>query len=218
MMIQKRGLCCLKNIIWDFDGTLFNTYPGMVYAFKTALKDSDIEVGENEILKYMKVSVSNAINHFMESYNLNNDFIERYVYYEKNLEANKILPFPFAKERCFDLKKDEGKNYILTHRGNSVFKFLKFHDMIDCFEEIATRHNCFKKKPDPEGFTYFTKKYCMSDDMVLAIGDRECDILEAKNAGIRTCLYNTNNIESNEKADFNINSLSELYNILCISK
>jgi phosphoglycolate phosphatase-like HAD superfamily hydrolase len=175
----------IKNIIWDFDGTLFDTYPGMIYAFKRALKDSGVEISENEILKYMKVSVSNAINHFKENYALSNDFIEKYVYYEKNLDADKIMPFPFAKEICFEFKKSGGKNYILTHRGNSTFKFLKYHGMLECFEEIGTRHNGFKKKPDPEGFIYFIEKYHMDKGTVLAVGDRDCDILGAKEANIK---------------------------------
>ncbi|WP_084170555.1 HAD hydrolase-like protein [Clostridium algidicarnis] len=45
-----------ENIIWDFDGTLFDTYSGMVYVFKRALGYNGIEISEDEILKYMKVS------------------------------------------------------------------------------------------------------------------------------------------------------------------
>lgn len=210
------GVVLFTNIIWDFDGTLFDTYPGMIYAFKRALGDNGVEVSEDEILKYMKVSVTNAINHFKEICLLSNEFVEKFSYYEKNLEADKVMPFPFAKEICLELKKNGGRNFILTHRGNSTLKFLKYHGMIDCFEEIGTKHNCFKRKPDPEGFSYFIEKYNLSNDTVLAIGDRECDIVGAKKANIKTCLYNTNSIESNEKADFTIKSLSELFNILCL--
>ena len=206
------------NIIWDFDGTLFDTYPGMTYAFKKALGDNNVEVSEDEILKYMKISVTNAINHFKGVYHLSNEFIEKYSYYEKNLDVDKIIPFPFAKEICLDFKKNGGKNFILTHRGNSTLKFLKYHGMVDYFEEIGTKHNCFRRKPDPEGFIYFTKKYNMRNDTVLAIGDRDCDILGGKKANIRTCLYNTNSIESNENPDFTIKSLSELFNINNLSK
>lgn len=52
---------------------------------------------------------------------------------------------------------------------------------------------------------------------MLSIGDRECDIVGSKAAGLKTCLYNTNNIECGEKPDFLINSLEELYDIIRIS-
>lgn len=203
-----------ENIIWDFDGTLFDTYPGMVYAFKRALGDNEVEVSEAEILKHMKISVTSAINHFKELYPLSDEFASRFSFYEKNLEADKIMPFPYAKEICLHFKRNGGRNFILTHRGNSTLKFLKYHGMIDCFDEIGTKHNRFKRKPDSEGFTYFIEKYSMSNDTVLAIGDRSCDILGAKKANIKTCLYNTNGIDINEKSDFTIKSLSELFSIL----
>jgi phosphoglycolate phosphatase-like HAD superfamily hydrolase len=60
-MTSKGGVVLFENIIWDFDGTLFDTYPGMIYAFKRALGDSGFEVSENEILKYMKVSVTDLV-------------------------------------------------------------------------------------------------------------------------------------------------------------
>ncbi|MEG1257219.1 HAD-IA family hydrolase [Clostridium sp.] len=203
-----------ENIIWDFDGTLFDTYPAMIYAFKMALGDNGVEVSEEEIIKYMKVSVTNAINHFKEIYSLSDEFIEGFLYYEKNIEADKVKPFLFAKEICIDFKKNGGRNFILTHRGNSTLKFLKYYGMLDCFDEIVTKHNCFKRKPDPEGFDYLIKKYNMSNDRVLAVGDRECDVLAGKKSNIKICLYNTNIIELNEKCDYTIESLSELREII----
>lgn len=32
-----------KNYIWDFDGTLFNTYPVMLEALREAMKQSSVE-------------------------------------------------------------------------------------------------------------------------------------------------------------------------------
>lgn len=205
-----------KHIIWDFDGTLFDTYPGMVHAFKVALKECNVDVSESEIHKHMSIATKTAINYFKETYSLNDEFIYKFIEYEKKLEGDKVIPFPFAKEICLDFKKSGGNNYLLTHRGNSTLKFLKYHGMTEYFEEIATKHNKFKRKPDPEGFTYFTKKYNLNNSATLGIGDRECDILGAKGAGIVTCFYNRNNIELNENVDYRISSLDEMYKILSL--
>ncbi|MBZ9689353.1 hypothetical protein G9F72_023945 [Clostridium estertheticum] len=53
----------------------------------------------------MKVFVTNAINHFKKTYPLSDEFIEKFSSYEKNLEADKVRPFPYAKEICLDFKK-----------------------------------------------------------------------------------------------------------------
>jgi hypothetical protein len=40
----------IRHIIWDFDGTLFNTYPAIVYSFKTVLKsDFGVQYSPEEI-------------------------------------------------------------------------------------------------------------------------------------------------------------------------
>lgn len=210
----------INNIIWDFDGTLFDTYPGTVYAFKKALEDVNIMANEEEILKCMKVSASYTIKYFQEKYFVDDETIKRFISYEKNLEEDKLSPFPHAKEVCEKFKKRGGRNFILTHRGNSTLKLLKYYGMLDLFEEIGTKHNCFKRKPDPEGFFYFYEKYNMDKDNTLAIGDRDCDILGAKGAGMKTCLYNTNgvNIKIEGGTDFTISSLEDLYSILEIKR
>lgn len=203
-----------KNIIWDFDGTLFDTYPCMVYAFKEALKEIGVDEDESEILKYLKISVGDAINHFTELYPINEGFSERFHYYQKTYPAEKVLPFKFSREICEEFKNKGIRNFILTHRDESIFEYLKFHNMTDCFTEVGTKQNNFKRKPDPEGFLYFVEKYNLNKDEVLAIGDREIDILGAKNAGVKTCLYNTNNVDCTLKPDFIITSLNQLQEII----
>ncbi|MBU3143786.1 HAD hydrolase-like protein [Clostridium sp. CF012] len=42
------------------------------------------------------------------------------------------------------------------------------------------------------------RKFNTKNSSALVIGDRECEILGGNAAGIRVCLYNTNNIEFNE--------------------
>jgi haloacid dehalogenase superfamily, subfamily IA, variant 1 with third motif having Dx(3-4)D or Dx(3-4)E len=202
------------DIIWDFDGTLFNTYPSMVRAFKMALKDSGVNEDEEIILEYMKVSVSNAVNHFKQICNIDDDLAERFNRYEKDTEPNMVTPFPYAGEICREFAESGGRNYILTHRGNSTHKYLKFYGMDRYFTEVFTKHSGFKRKPDPEGFLYIVEKYKLDKEKVLIVGDRDCEIAGAKNSGLKVCLYNTNNINCIDQPNYVIDSLYELKNIL----
>ena len=54
------------NILWDFDGTLFNTYPAYVTVFKKVLKE---EVSEEQILAKLKISFTHAVGYFKLSDN-----------------------------------------------------------------------------------------------------------------------------------------------------
>lgn len=40
---KRKILMAWKNYIWDFDGTLFNTYPVMLEALREAMKQSSVE-------------------------------------------------------------------------------------------------------------------------------------------------------------------------------
>lgn len=65
----------IREIIWDFDGTLFNTYPGTVNAFREALKDNGIDETDENILSYFKTAEGFAVMHFKELYGLGDAFV-----------------------------------------------------------------------------------------------------------------------------------------------
>lgn len=204
----------IKDIIWDFDGTLFDTYPGTVNSFKRALKDIGIYESYENILKHIKVSEGYAVAHFKELYGLDEIFVDKYNEYKNDIEIETVRPFPFAVEVCRQFVTSGGRNYILTHRGDSTLKFLQYYGMLDFFTEVITKKYGFKRKPDPEGFEYLIDKYNINKSTALVIGDRECEILGGKAVGVKTCLYNTNNVSLLQTPDFHINSLENLADII----
>ena len=107
----------IRDIIWDFDGTLFDTYPESVNSFRRALKDNGIEEINENILKYIKVSEGCAVMHFKQLYGLGDDFINKLNLYKKNIEPEMVRPFPFAAEVCRKLVTLGGRNNIIIIRG-----------------------------------------------------------------------------------------------------
>lgn len=204
----------IRDIIWDFDGTLFDTYPATVDAFRKALEDIGIEEKSETILDYLKISEGCAVTHFKELYGLKNDFTDRFAAYKKNIKSEAVVPFPFAEDACRQLVKLGGRNYIITHRGDSTLKFLEYYGMVSYFAEIVTKQYGFKRKPDPEAFLYLVEKYRISKDTALVIGDREYEILAGKAAGIKTCFYNTNHVSLTVAPDLSIDSLEQLIAVM----
>ena len=204
----------IKDIIWDFDGTLFDTYPGTVNAFIKALQDCGIVETNDNVRNYLKVSDRFAVTHFKELYCLGNTFIDKYTAYKNAIIPEMIRPFPFAEEVCRQFVDLGGRNYIITHRGVSTIKFLEHYGMMSCFTEIITKQYGFKRKPDPEAFIYLIEKYQIDKNTALVIGDRECEVLGGRAAGVKTCVYNTNNISLSIEPDFYIDSLENLVHII----
>jgi len=139
--------------------------------------------------------------------------------YEGTLRlASKIYDGSIYDNACYSITKEDylkgGRNYIITHRGDSTLKFLQHYGMMCYFTEVITKQYGFKRKPDTEAFTYLIEKYHINKSTAVVIGDRECEILGGKSAGIKTCLYNTNNVSLNIVPDFNIDSLKNLLDII----
>jgi HAD superfamily hydrolase (TIGR01509 family) len=202
-----------KHIIWDFDGTLFDSYPVLGIAFKKTLEEEGITESSDEILKYMKVSKFVAIQHYKNKYNISNAFVDRF---EKNcddIEIGLCKPYKGIEDICRYIYTHGKHNYLFTHRGESAVFFLTKYNMYDYFTECVTSKNEFKRKPSPDAINYLVEKYNIIRSEAIMIGDRDIDILSAKNAGINSCYYNDNGNKSNI-ANYTINSPDQLYTII----
>lgn len=202
-----------KHIIWDFDGTLFDSYSAMGSAFKSLLEENGIEEPLDEILKYMKISMAHAIQHYKEKYHINSEFIDSYDIRRKDMEISLCRPFSGIEEICKYIYTSGKNNYLYTHRGESSIIFLKKYGLYDYFTDFITSQHGFERKPSPDAINYLAIKYNMIRDEALMVGDRDLDVLSAKNAGISSCYFTESNRISNI-ADFTINNFNQLYSIL----
>ena len=202
-----------KHIIWDFDGTLFDTYPVMGSIFKNLLEEEGIVESLDEILKHMKVSMSYALQHYEKKYHIRNTFIDKYNTIRIDWEINLSKPYTGIEEICRCIHNSGKSNYLYTHRGESAIILLKNYNLYDYFTDFITSQHGFERKPSPKAINYLVDKYNIIHDEAIMIGDRDLDILSAKNAGIHACYFNDSSEKSNI-ADFTINSFQQLYSII----
>ncbi|MFC3885832.1 HAD hydrolase-like protein [Bacillus songklensis] len=76
------------KLLWDFDGTMFDTYPTIVKSFKELLPDHG--VSDEEVLKQMKISSEVAVRYFRIEKKL---FDEKFHTLEKQLHPKDKPPF-----------------------------------------------------------------------------------------------------------------------------
>lgn len=203
----------MKHVIWDFDGTLFDTYPVMTEAMVSYLKTLGIDVSYETVYGKMKVAMSHLTNSLKEEYNLDDDFIERYKDHLRTMEEGTFKPFDGAIEILKKVNEKRSVNHLYTHRGLSAIRVLTDYDVIDLFEGLITRENGFERKPSPDAINYLIEEYKIDKDHAIMIGDREMDLLSAKNAGIKSCFFHEEGLIS-ENGDYNIRDLKELLKIL----
>jgi HAD superfamily hydrolase (TIGR01549 family) len=202
-----------KHIIWDFDGTLFDTYPVMGSAFKSILEEDGIVESLDEILKYMKVSMSCALQHYEKKYHITNKFIEKYNKQRKDTEIHSCKPYEGIEEICRFIHTSGKSNYLYTHRGESSIKLLKNYGLYDYFSDFITSEHGFERKPSPNAINYLVDKHNIIHNEAIMIGDRDLDILSGKNAGIHACFF-TEGDEKSNIADYTINNFQQLLSII----
>jgi len=126
------------HAIWDFDGTLFDSYPVMAAAFHNALMEWGIDEPIDAIHAYMKISMGDALRHYQEQYRLSEDFSARYKSLGKSAERGNIIPFAGVAELCKAIRQSGGSNYLLTHRGESAVFFMEKYGLLANFTELVT--------------------------------------------------------------------------------
>ena len=202
-----------KHIIWDFDGTLFDTYPVMAGTFKETLEKDGIDEPLEEIMKHMKVSMTHAFNHYGEKYGIGKEFIEAYDSRRKEVEFDLSKPFEGIMELCKYIHETGRRNYLYTHRGESSMKMLEDFGMTGYFSDFITSEHGFERKPSPDAIQHLIRTHGIDQSEAIMIGDRDLDLESGKNAGISSC-YFTDELVENPHADYVVTSVEELYKII----
>ena len=190
--IQTMGVSILTytHVIWDFDGTLYDTYPSMASAFTEALRERGVEESERGVMALMKISMDYALDQFRARYPVVDDaLLHRYKQIRKADELQTAHPFDGIPALLGRIQGEGGHNYIFTHRGSTTHAFLGRDGLTGLFTDIITTEQHFPRKPDPAGILFLIEKYDMPKGSAVMVGDRALDILSGKNAGVATCFF-----------------------------
>ena len=171
----------IKNYIWDFDGTLFDTYPVMLDALQQTIAKHGI-LYDGDLAYFIK---KYSIRKFALDY-ATPEFIDDYHTLEDELQTD-VKFYPEIPAILSEIVNNGGRNFVVSHRDNKTYQYLG--DLTNLFSEIITSDNHLARKPDPEALTYLIDKYNLDPSETAMVGDRPLDIQVGQNAGIKTILF-----------------------------
>jgi HAD superfamily hydrolase (TIGR01549 family) len=204
----------IRHFIWDFDGTLVDTYPNITSYLQKALLDFGYEVDKTDILEKMLVTIPHSIKYYSELYGIEG-LRERYDYYnadEKNAEA---YAFENVLEVLRRIRELGAANYVFTNRGNSAHAMLEKAGLIGEFTEIVTSADpCFKTKPEPDTILYLMEKYGGTCEDTVMVGDRQLDLSSAYAAGCKTIHLVTPSVPQTLVCDWRIENYAQMLELL----
>ncbi len=181
--------CC---VIWDFDGTLFDTYPPLIRSIERALAEYGAVVPRAELEAMLNQTLQFCFETLVERFSLDADaFDARIDTYHRRTTVKEQPPFPGAIQVCERVVKAGGRNYVVTHRDReSLMRLLTWYKVEGLFADFVTSDDGYARKPDPASYIALLEKHTLPGDQVLTVGDRAIDVLAGQAAGIHTCLFN----------------------------
>ncbi|OCA81549.1 phosphoglycolate phosphatase [Bacillus sp. FJAT-27225] len=175
------------NFLWDFDGTIFDTYPSYTKLFREVTGN---RIPEEEVRSQLKVSFGHAFSYFK----LTEEESARMRREVRLIGVDAFKLFPGIEE----VLKMADTNVIMTHKEKEdVQKVLEHHGLYHYFTEIVGQEDGFPRKPDPQAYRYLHDKYRID----LAIGDRALDLEPARILGIRTLSFQNRNSDADYYLD-----------------
>lgn len=179
-----------RNLIWDFDGTLFDSYPHVTAAYVKALSDFGRDADSDEVLSYLKVSFTYA----HEQLGSSPELIRRFKEYEADSSVEpSIVPYDGMAELIRDSHAAGVRHFLFTHRDDGALTYLKQYGLAECFTGWVTKSDrqrgIFARKPKSDSILYLLQNFDIPADDCAMVGDREIDILSGKGAGTHGILF-----------------------------
>jgi HAD superfamily hydrolase (TIGR01509 family) len=199
-----------RNLIWDLDGTLFNTYPAIASAFRAALCEFGRDAALDQVEKLARRSISECIAALAKDSHLDvvrfeTAYLARYA----RISLKEQHPMPGVGDLCRMVCANGGRNVIVTHRERTSSEaLLTTHNLADYFSGCISSDDGYPRKPDAAMMYAALKLHNLERTVTLAIGDREIDIMAGQAAGLATCLYGSPSDET--AAEYHISSYVEL--------
>ena len=202
----------IQDLIYDFDGTLSDTYPVLTNAMLDILREHGIKEDYERAYAYFKVSVGHAI----QQYDIGLDikaFTELLLTRYHKAAVDLLQPFPEAKQLLADAVKAGKRNFIYTHSGKTVYEFLDKWGLSPYITFVLDSSYNFPNKPDPSALLYLIERFDIDPATAVMVGDREIDVLAGQNAGMAGCLFDSDGFYPDCKAEYFVKNLTDIRKI-----
>lgn len=211
----------IKVIIFDFDGTLFDTKLDIARSVNILLKENNLkELPVEEIYKNIGNGADILISKSFSLLGVNppKDSVEKFlkIYESEKLKNTKL--FEGISEVVEELSRKKTL-YIITNKDEkNSYEILSYYNLEKYFKKVIGRDTFGIKKPDGELIKIIKNYEHVNNEEILIIGDSEVDINFGKNNNILVTLVTwggMSDIESlkNLKPDFIVNSPYEILNL-----
>ena len=205
-----------KEIAWDFDGTLYNSYPHIVRCLRLAMEQFGYTDSEENIAKWAHITVTHAMSHYApfcgcSAKNLN-------YWYRKFVGETSPLctPYPGICELLREIVAAGGRNHLCSNRDAQKCRdYFERDGILDCFTVFSGIGPGINSKPAPDLVQAVLTDGNIAPESLLMVGDRNLDVQAAHAAGSKGCFFDLDGYSTpTSDPEYTAFSVEELRKIL----
>ncbi len=204
-----------QNIVYDFDGTISDSYPIFTKALMIQLERHGLSATYEECYAYLKISVGYARQQFDWGDATPQQLQQEFHEIHDALAMQEQKPYDDAEEILRYAVEQGKRNFLYTHTDTLAYRLLDKWGLRHYFTDaIDGSMKQFPRKPAPDALLYLMEKNGMDPAQTLMVGDRDIDVDAGHNAGTAGCLYDYEGFYTPDGADHFVQKLSELKDVL----
>ncbi|PWT91916.1 MAG: hypothetical protein C5B54_04425 [Acidobacteria bacterium] len=177
-----------KAIIFDRDGTLFNSLPVILRSFNYGIEPfTSKRPTDAEWFAAFGPDEQEVMGKFIPADKKPEAFKRFFEYYQGHF--SEIQLYPHVREMLARVKQAVGKIALFTGGGRTSTEFcLREQKILYYFDVLITGDEVINPKPHPEGILKALQTLSVDAHEAMIVGDAGADILAGKDAGVTTVL------------------------------
>ncbi len=202
-----------RCFIWDFDGTLYDTYGRIARAVKKGLTAMGLDEGDKDIKALAKSTLKQACI-ALAGEERSQELLAHYFAHAEDEGPETMQPYEGCEETLKEVMDRGGVNYLYTHRNRSALEALERDNLLQYFRDFITDEADFPSKPEPDALNWLIEQHHLERRECVMIGDRVIDTQAGNNAGIAGALFDPDGFYKPEDADFYFTKLTDIPKVL----
>lgn len=201
----------IRHLFWDFDGTLYDSYPKLTQAFIQTQSALGLKgaIPPDKALFLLKKTIFHAIRTLTEPAGLDAQQAMK-VFRRFHAQVGPFAPYPGLESSLRTLSAAGVKHYLYTHRDMRAVEQLKEDGLWPLFTDAVTKDDGFAEKPAPDALLSLMMRNHVAVAEAAMVGDRDIDIKAGHNAGMRGILFDPDGFYPELEAELRVNSMNAL--------
>lgn len=181
----------VKNLIFDFDGTLADTAPLIIKTMQATMRVMDLPLRDNnECRSIIGLRLEDIPERLWPEIKvIGNEFSKTYrsIFNELKHPLNVACYPKVTKSLRYLLSEGYGLAIASSRNHKSLHEFLRLYGISDCFSTVIGGDDIENGKPAPDTVLKILSLEGWNPEETMVVGDARYDIIMGKKAGVHTC-------------------------------